>query len=110
MVDFEDIHPPGSAVVERPFQETRAEQQLERPRDFHEIVADVGSELLTAENHTRMPREEKEQVEIACVPETSRFDELHGQRVGRLNFLDAGAPFSDAHERQGQRYRSGGQA
>lgn len=106
MVDFEDIHPPGSAVVERPFQETGAEQQVERPRDFHEIVADVGSELLTAEDDARMPREEEEQVEVACVPQTSRFNELHGQGVGGLNLLDPGAPFRDAHERRLQGYRA----
>src|SRR5687768_8351249 len=30
MADFEDIHPPGGAVVERPLQETDADQQIER--------------------------------------------------------------------------------
>jgi hypothetical protein len=93
MVDFEDIHPPGSTVVERPFQETGAEQQVERPRDLAEIVADVGSELLTAEDNARMPREEEEQVEVARVPQTSRFNEPGGNGVCRLKILDAGAPF-----------------
>src|SRR2546421_8173250 len=65
MVDFEDIHSPGSAVVERSFQETGAEEQVERPRDLHEIVADVGRELLTAEDDARMSREEEQQVEVA---------------------------------------------
>lgn len=92
MVDFEDIHPPGGAVVERPFQAPGAEQQVERPRDLHEIVADVGSELLTAEDDARMPREEEEQVEVARVPQTRRFNELQSQGVGRLNLLDAEAP------------------
>jgi hypothetical protein len=96
MVDFEDIHPPGSTVVERPFQETGAEQQVERPRDLAEIVADVGSELLTAEDNARMPREEEEQVEVARVPQTSRFNEPGGNGVCRLKILDAGAPFGKA--------------
>jgi hypothetical protein len=95
MVDFEDIHPPGSTVVERPFQETGAEQQVERLRDLPEIVADVGSELLTAEDNARMPREEEEQIEVARVPQTSRFNEPGGQGVGRLKILDAGAPFAE---------------
>ena len=106
MVDFEDIHPPGSAVVERPFQDTGAEQHLERPRDFDEIVADVGSELLTAEDDTRMPREKEQQVEVACVAQTSGFNELHGQGGVGLNVLDAGAPFGGVHERQTQGYRA----
>lgn len=93
MVDFEDIHPPGGAVVERPFQETGAEQQVERPRDLHEIVADVGSEPLTAEDDARMPREEEQQVEVARIPQTGRFNELHGQGAGGLNLLDPDAPF-----------------
>jgi hypothetical protein len=93
MVDFEDIHSPGSAMVERPFQETGAEQQVERPRDLHEIVADVGRELLTAEDDAGMPREEEEQVEVARVPQTSCFDEPGGNGVRRLKILDAGAPF-----------------
>lgn len=109
MVDFEDIHPPGSSVIERPFQETGAEQQVERPRDFHEIVADIGSKLLTAEDDTRMPRKEEEQVEVACVPQTGRVDELHGQGVGRVNFLDAAAPFGEVDERQQQESGSGRQ-
>jgi len=95
MVDFEDIHSPGSAVVERSFQETGAEEQVERPRDLHEIVADVGRELLTAEDDARMSREEEQQVEVARVPQTSRFNEPHGQGVGRLHILDAGAPFEE---------------
>ena len=103
-VDFEDIHPSGRAVVERPLQKTGAEQPVERPRDFHEIVADVGSKLLTAEDDTRMPREEEQQVEVACVAQTSRFNELHGHGIVGLNFLDAGAPFGGVHERQRQRY------
>ena len=93
MVDFEDIHSPGSAMVERPFQETGAEQQVERPRDLHEIVADVGRELLTAEDDAGMPREEEEQVEVARVPQTSCFNEPGGNGVGPLKILDAGAPF-----------------
>src|SRR5688572_1796227 len=109
MVDFEDIHPAGSAVVESPFQETGAELQVERPRDFHEIVANVVSELLTAEDDTRMPREEEQQVEVARVPQTGRFEELHRQGVARVNFLDVAAPFGDGHERQGQKTRSGSQ-
>jgi hypothetical protein len=104
MIDFEDIHSPGSAVVERPFQETGAEQQLERPRDLHEIVADVGRELLTAEDDARMPREEEEQIEVARVPQTGRFNELHGQGVGRLNILDTGAPPRENHERHERRF------
>jgi hypothetical protein len=92
MVDFENIHPPGSAVVERSFQETGAEQQVERPRDLHEIVADVGCELLTAEDDARMPREEEEQVEVARVPQPSRFNEPGGHGVVRLKILDVDAP------------------
>jgi hypothetical protein len=81
-------------VVERPFEETGAEQQIERPRDLHEIVADEGSELLTAENDARVPREEEEQIQVARVPQTSRFNEPGGQGIGRLKILDTGAPFS----------------
>jgi hypothetical protein len=76
VIDFENVHPSGGALVERPFQETGAEQPVERARDRLELVPDVGGELLTAEDDARMPREEEEQVELAGVPETSRFDEL----------------------------------
>ncbi len=86
--DFEDVHPPGGAVVERPFQESGAEQQVECPRDLGDVVTDVGGETLTAENDTRMPREEQEQVEVARIPQPKRFNELHGHGVGRLEFLD----------------------
>ena len=95
MVDFEDIHSPGSAVVERSFQETGAEEQVERPRDLHEIVADVGRELLTAEDDARMSREEEEQIEVARVPQPSRFNEPGGHGVRRLKILDTGAPFGN---------------
>jgi hypothetical protein len=84
-------------VVERALEETGAEQQVESARDSHEIVADVGSELLTAENDTRMPQEEQQQVEVACVAQTSGSYELHRQGVG-LNFVDAGAPCGGVHE------------
>src|SRR5882762_6889266 len=110
IVDFEDIHSPGSAVVERPFQETGAEQQVERPRDLHEIVADEGRELLTAEDDARMPREEEEQVEVARIPQTSRFNEPFGQGVGRLKILDAAAPFPGTiQERYERRISCGSQ-
>jgi len=110
MVDFEDIHSPGSPVVERPFQETGAEQQVERPRDLHEIVADEGRELLTAEDDARMPREEEEQVEVARIPQTSRFNEPFGQGVGRLKILDAAAPFPGTiQERYERRISCGSQ-
>ncbi len=102
MVDFEDVHPPGGAVVERPFQETGAEQQVERLGHPRELVADVGGELLAAEDDARMPGEEEQQVEVARVPQTGRFDELPGSGVGRLNVLDFRSP-----SRDGQRPRGG---
>lgn len=79
-------------MVERPFQETGAQQQVERPCDLREVVADVASELLTAEDDAGMPRKEEEQVEVARTPQTGHFNELHGQGVGRLNILDTGTP------------------
>jgi hypothetical protein len=54
VIDFEDVHPPRGAVVEPPFQKTGAQQPVERLRDVHEIVADVGRELLTAQDNARM--------------------------------------------------------
>ena len=92
MIDFEDVHPPRGTVMKRPFQETRTKQQIERPRDLREIVADVGGELLTAEHDARMPREEEQQVEITRVPQASRFNELKGHRVGREDLLDDISP------------------
>jgi hypothetical protein len=94
MIDFEDVHAPGGAL-EPPLQETGAEQQVERPRDLREIVADVGGELLTAEDDARMPREEEEEVEVARVPQTGRFNEVRGQGVGRLNILNARVPYPE---------------
>src|SRR5512132_3092603 len=102
MVDFEDIHPPRGAVVERPLQEPGAEQQVERPGDLHEIVPDVRSELLTAEDDARMPREEEEQVEVARVPQTGCFNQLHDQGVGRLNVPDVDSPSGSVNDRQGR--------
>ena len=93
VVDFEDVHPAGGSLVEGPLQEAGLEQQVERPRDPRELVADVGGELFTAEHDPRMPREEEQQVEVARVTQTGRFDELHGQGVGRLNFLDLPCSF-----------------
>ena len=88
VIDLEDVHPPGSALVERPFQETGGEQQLERARDLLELVADEGGELLTGEDDAWMPREEKQQIEVARVPQTGRFNEPHGDGIGRLKFVD----------------------
>lgn len=91
-VDFEDIHPPGGPLVERPPQEAGLEKTIERPRDLRELVADVGGELLTAEHDARMPREEEQQVEITRVPQASRFNELKGHRIGREDLLDDISP------------------
>src|SRR4029453_6073727 len=74
-VDFEDIHPSGGPLVERPPQEAGLEKTVERPRDLRELVADVGGELLTTEPHAGVPREEEQQVEDAGVPQRSRLNE-----------------------------------
>src|SRR6185369_14432809 len=68
VIDFEDVHPAGGALVQRPFHEAGAEQQLERARDLLELIADVGGELLTGEDDARMPRKEEQQVQVARVP------------------------------------------
>ena len=104
MVDFEDVHPAGSALVERPLQEAGLEQQVERPRDTRELVADVGGELFTAEHDPRMPREEEQQVEVARIPQTGRFDELHGHGVVRLNLLDLPCSFRKGFTRDRRKY------
>ena len=97
--DFEDVHPSGGTLGERAFQETGTEQQVERAGDLLELVADVGGELLTGEDDTRMPREEEQQVEVARVPQTGCFNELDSHLVGRLKLaVDAASPW-----RKGQR-------
>jgi hypothetical protein len=81
-VDFEDVHAPGSPLVEIPPQEAGADQNVKRSRDLQEVIADVGGELFAAQDDAWVPCEEEEQVQIAGITQTDRvqYAVSHGLR------------------------------
>jgi hypothetical protein len=88
-VAFEDVHSPGSLLVEGPPQEAGADQQVKRSRDLLEVIADVGGELLAAQDNARMPREEEEQVQVASVTQTDRANRPRAHSLNQMwNVLD----------------------
>src|SRR5438105_4918369 len=95
-----------SAVVECPFQEAGAKQSVEGARDLRELVADVGCELLAAEDDPRMSREEEQQVEVAGVAQTGRVHEPQRHRVRRGDILNADAPLDGHHDWHRARLRA----
>src|SRR5688572_22122909 len=104
VIDFENVHPPRGALVERSLEQAGAEQQVERARNLREIIADVAGELLTAEHDARMPRKEQQQVEIAPVAQTGRVDEVQGRGVRGVHVLNAGAPFGRIRSDRSKNY------